>query len=100
MSSGSGNGDSVKAVTDGDGETPESSPFFYSGTAQPATSVEKSVVGHFTSPNDTNLLVAFVLLLLHSPHIWHCCTSDRNDSHAVCLLGTRAERDHRSSCFA
>ena len=37
--------------------SPESAPFFYCVTAQPATTVEFSVVGHFTAPTDTNLIV-------------------------------------------
>jgi len=36
----------------------ESSPFFYSVTAQAATTVDKSVVGHFTSATDSNLIVS------------------------------------------
>ena len=57
-------GDSSKRKKESDIEI-ESSPFFYSVTAQPATTVDKSVVGHFTSPSETNLILAFVIITRH-----------------------------------
>ena len=44
--------------------SPESSPYFYCVTAQSATSVDRSVVGHFTSPVDTNLIISLVSFLI------------------------------------
>lgn len=43
---------------DGDGGLPEGSMYNYVVTAHKPSNVTKSVVGHFTSPTDVNLIVS------------------------------------------
>ena len=53
-------GEDVKVKREGSDNGADPSPYFYSVTAQPATTSDISVVGHFTSASDTNLIIAFV----------------------------------------